>query len=123
MAMGADVGKSIEGLLRRSSRPVTTLHIEGSSVRLLAVRGGQVTQWGTEPLEPGLVQEGVVADPRAVGERIESLLAPYQQERSCGGAVRPSMRASHPRPPADGIPPAEGSSSSGDEEGVAGAAR
>jgi len=77
MAMVADIGKSIDGPLRRLSRPVTTLHIEGSSVRLLAVRGGRVTQWGTEPLEPGLVQEGVVADPRAVSERIESLLAAH----------------------------------------------
>ena len=77
MATRADVGKSIEGTRRRLSGPVTTLHIEGSSVRLLAVKGGQVTQWGTEPLEPGLVQEGVVADPKAVGERIESLLAAH----------------------------------------------
>jgi hypothetical protein len=75
MAMRADIGKSMAGPLRRLSRPVTTLHVEGSSVRLLAVRGGQVTQWGTEPLEPGLVEEGVVVNPRAVGGRIESLLA------------------------------------------------
>lgn len=75
--MGADIGKSIGGRLRGLSRPVTTLHIEDSSVRLLAARGGQVTQWGTEPLEPGLVQEGMVADPRAVGERIEALLAAH----------------------------------------------
>jgi len=75
--MKADVIRSIERPLRRLSRSVTTLHIEGSSVRLLAVRGGQVTEWGTEPLEPGLVRDGVVANPEAVGERIESLLAAH----------------------------------------------
>jgi hypothetical protein len=77
MAMTANLGKSIASPMRRLSRPVTTLHIEGSSVRLLTARGGQITRWGTEPLEPGLVQEGVVADPRAVGERMKSLLAAH----------------------------------------------
>jgi Tfp pilus assembly PilM family ATPase len=85
MAMRADVGESVERLVRRPSRSVTTLHIEGSSVRLLAARGGRVTQWGTEPMEPGLVQEGVVVDPKAVGERIESLLAAQNVGR--GGLV------------------------------------
>ena len=80
--MKADVVRSIEGPLRRFSQSVTTLHIEGSSVRLLAVRGGQATEWGTEPLEPGLVRDGVVADPGAVGERIESLLAAHRVGKS-----------------------------------------
>ena len=75
--MKVDVVRSIEGPLRRFSRPVVTLHIEGSSVRLLVVRGGQVTEWGTEPLEPGLVRDGVVADPEAVSEHIKSLLATH----------------------------------------------
>jgi type IV pilus assembly protein PilM len=82
IAMKADVVRSIEGPLRRFSQSVTTLHIEGSSVRLLAVRGGQATEWGTEPLDPGLVRDGVVADPEAVGERIESLLAAHRVGKS-----------------------------------------
>lgn len=80
--MKVDVIRSIERPLRRLSRSVTTLHIEGSSVRLLAVRGGQVAEWGTEPLEQGLVRDGVVADPEAVGERIESLLTTHHVTKS-----------------------------------------
>ncbi len=55
-------------------RSVVTLNVEGDSVRLLAVRGRRVTDWGLEPLEPGLVREGVIADPQAVGAHIRSLL-------------------------------------------------
>ena len=80
--MKVDVVRSIEGPLRRFSRPVTTLHIEGSSVRLLAVRNGKVTEWGTEELELGLVRDGVVADPEAVGECIDSLLTTHNVGKS-----------------------------------------
>ncbi len=80
--MKADVIRSIERPLRRLSRSVITLHIEGSSVRLLAVRSGQVTEWGTEPLEPGLVRDGVVANPKAVGERIRFLLTAHHVRKS-----------------------------------------
>jgi len=80
-AMNTGTVGSIAGRLRLLSRSVTTLHIEGSSVRLLAVRGKRVTEWGTEPLEPGLVRDGVVADPEAVAEHIKSLLATHHAER------------------------------------------
>lgn len=75
MAMNTGTISSITGRLRLFPQSATTLHIEGDSVRLLVVRGGQVAEWGVEPLEPGLVQDGVVADPEALGERIKSLLA------------------------------------------------
>lgn len=65
------------GLPRLFRRSVATLNVEADSVRLLAVTGKQVTEWGLEPLEPGLVREGVVLDPQAVGARIKSLLAAH----------------------------------------------
>ncbi len=73
----ADIVSSLKRPLRLLPRSVTTLHIEGSSVRLLAVRGEQITGWGMEPLEPGLVRDGVVGDSKAVGEHIKSLLAAH----------------------------------------------
>ena len=59
-------------------RSVVTLNVESDSVRLLTFKGRQVTDWGLEPLEPGLVHEGVVADPQAVGARIRSLLTSHR---------------------------------------------
>lgn len=73
--MRGHVPGSITAAMRLFSRSVITLHVEGDSVRLLAVRGGQITDWGLEPLEPGLVHGGVVADQEAVGMHVRSLMA------------------------------------------------
>lgn len=73
--MKTDMVSALRRPLRLLPRSVATLHIEGSSVRLLAVGGKRVTEWGTQPLEPGLVRDGVVAEPQAVSEHIKSLLA------------------------------------------------
>ena len=73
--MKIPVPRFATGLPRLFRRSVATLDVEGDSVRLLAVKGRQVTEWGLEELEPGLVREGVVADPQAVGAHIRSLLA------------------------------------------------
>ena len=59
-------------------RSAVTLNVESDSVRLLAVKGRQVMDWGMEALEPGHVREGVVADPQAVGARIRSLLTSHR---------------------------------------------
>jgi hypothetical protein len=56
------------------SRSTITLAIEGGSVRLLVVKGRRVTDWGIESLEPDLVADGVVADPKAVAAHFRSLL-------------------------------------------------
>lgn len=73
--MKAEMVSALKSPPRLLSRPVVTLHIEGSSVRLLVVKGKRVTEWRMEPLEPGLVRDGVVAEPEAVSEHIKSLLA------------------------------------------------
>lgn len=81
MTITAHAVGSIKGALRFPSQAVTTLHIESGSARLLTVRGRRATRWGTEPLEPGLVQDGLVTDPRLVGERIKSLLSSHRGGR------------------------------------------
>jgi hypothetical protein len=63
--------------IRLFSPLVTTLGIEGGSVRLLVAKGRRITDWGIEPLEPDLVADGVVVDPQAVGMHIRSLLASH----------------------------------------------
>jgi len=75
--MKVPVLSSIAGPMGLLSRPVITLHVEGDSVRLLVVRGRQITDWGVQPLEPGLVRGGVVADQQAVGMQVRSLLASH----------------------------------------------
>lgn len=63
--------------LKLFSGSVTTLDIEGGSVRLLVARGRRVTDWGIELLEPDLVADGVVADAQAVGTHIKSMMASH----------------------------------------------
>lgn len=76
--MRMPVLRLMRDLARLFHRSVVTLNVEGDSVRLLTVKGRQVTDWGLEPLEPGLVHEGVVADPQAVGAHIRSLLTSHR---------------------------------------------
>jgi len=80
--MNSGAVTSILGALRLRPQSVTTVHIEGSSVRLLVVKDKQITSWGIEPLEPGLVRDGVVADPKAVGRHISALFAAQHVGRS-----------------------------------------
>ena len=57
------------------AREITTLNIEGSSVRLLTVKDKRVQRWGDMPLEPGWVKEGLILDPSSVGLVIRNLFA------------------------------------------------
>ena len=56
------------------AKRVVTLDIDSTSVRLLELVGKRVRRWATAPLEPGLVENGVVVDPEAVGARIRELI-------------------------------------------------
>ncbi len=51
-----------------------TLNISNTSIRLLAVEGRRVTRWGEAPLASGLVRDGLILQPPAVGEAIGALL-------------------------------------------------
>ena len=50
-----------------------TLNISDTSIRILSVKGRKVRTWGNLPLEPGLVKDGLILQPKAVGESINTL--------------------------------------------------
>jgi type IV pilus assembly protein PilM len=50
-----------------------TLNITATSIRLLSVKGKQVEKWGSAPLAPGLVKDGFILQPKAVGAIIDAL--------------------------------------------------
>ena len=50
-----------------------TLNISDTSVRILSTKGRQVEKWGDMPLESGLVKDGLILQPKAVGESIDAL--------------------------------------------------
>ena len=55
-------------------RRTVTLNVEGRSIRVLAVRGASVTSWQEAPIDPGLLKEGVISDPQAVGMALKAIL-------------------------------------------------
>lgn len=54
-------------------RQVTTLNIEEHEIRLLVVSRGKVRKWASAPLAPGLIREGLIRDPAAVGSAVREL--------------------------------------------------
>jgi len=50
-----------------------TLNISATSIRLLSVKGSNVQKWGNAPLAPGLVRDGLILEPKAVGAAIGTL--------------------------------------------------
>ena len=50
-----------------------TLNISATSIRLLSVKGRDVQKWGNAPLAPGLVRDGLILEPEAVGAAIDTL--------------------------------------------------
>lgn len=52
----------------------TTLNISAKSISLLSVRRSQVEKWGSIPLASGLIKDGLILQPEAVGAAISDLL-------------------------------------------------
>jgi type IV pilus assembly protein PilM len=50
-----------------------TLSISTGSIRILTVKGRQVNKWESLPLNSGLVRDGLILQPQAVGETIDTL--------------------------------------------------
>jgi len=50
-----------------------TLNISATSIRLLSVEGKHVQKWGDATLASGLVSDGLILQPKAVGETIDAL--------------------------------------------------
>jgi len=78
LTMTEGISASIKSPLRLLARRVATLHIESDGARILVVKDNDVIEWGIEPLEPGLVRDGLVVDPKAVGDHISSLLVAHR---------------------------------------------
>ena len=55
------------------AKQVTTLFIEDTALRLLVGRGKQVEKWASLPLEPGLVQHGLIQDNIQIADKIKEL--------------------------------------------------
>ena len=56
---------------------MVTLDIEDNSIKLMVVRGKQVEAAASLPLEPGLIHDGVIINPAAVGQRIRELMTAH----------------------------------------------
>ncbi len=56
------------------AKTISTLFVRGDSVAYLAAKGRRVTRWIELPLEPGLVKDGLITDPKVVGSRIHGML-------------------------------------------------
>jgi Tfp pilus assembly PilM family ATPase len=50
-----------------------TLNINNRGIKILSVKRRQVKKWGSLPLESGLVRDGLILQPQAVGQAITSL--------------------------------------------------
>lgn len=50
-----------------------TLNVSSSVIRVLSVRERRVDKWGEAPLKPGLVRDGLILQPQATGEAIDTL--------------------------------------------------
>lgn len=62
----------------RGSQETVAVSIEESSLRLLTVKGDEVQKWGELPLEPGLIEKGLVRNPAQVGLALETLFGEQQ---------------------------------------------
>lgn len=55
------------------AKRVTTLFIRDTGINLLVMRGSEVDQWASLPLEPGLVSQGLVIDEAQVAEKVKQV--------------------------------------------------
>jgi type IV pilus assembly protein PilM len=55
------------------AKQVTTLFIRDTSINLLVMNGKQIKNWGSLPLEPGLVSQGLIVDEAQVADKVKQL--------------------------------------------------
>jgi type IV pilus assembly protein PilM len=55
------------------AKKVTTLFIRDDAINLLVMRGERVEKWAIMPLEPGLVNQGLIIDENKVAEKLKEL--------------------------------------------------
>ena len=64
------------------ARDATAIYIDDSAIRMLSMSGKRPRQWAIEPLEAGLVKDGLIVDEAEVATRIRSLRAKQQSVAS-----------------------------------------
>jgi type IV pilus assembly protein PilM len=62
-------------------RDVTTLVFESTDLRFLETKRGQVDKWGSTPLPPGLISEGLVTDAVEMGNVLGAVFADHGLDR------------------------------------------
>jgi type IV pilus assembly protein PilM len=55
------------------AKRVTTLFIRDTGVNLLVMKGKQVEKWASLPLEPGLVNQGLIVDEERVADKVKGI--------------------------------------------------
>ncbi|MDH4299986.1 MAG: pilus assembly protein PilM [Dehalococcoidia bacterium] len=55
------------------AKKVTTLYIRDNSINLLVMKGEKIDKWASQPLEPGLVNQGLIVDEAQVAEKVKRL--------------------------------------------------
>lgn len=70
------------------SKRTMTLDISSAAIRLLMTNGKRVERWASAPLEPGLIKEGLISDPLALGARLKHCI---ESSKMKGGKVVASI--------------------------------
>jgi type IV pilus assembly protein PilM len=55
------------------AKRVTTLFIRDTGINLLVMKGNQIEKWVSSPLEPGLVNQGLIVDEARVADRVKQV--------------------------------------------------
>ena len=55
------------------AKRVTTLFIRDTSINLLVMKGNQIEKWASSPLEPGLVNQGLIVDEPQVADKVKQI--------------------------------------------------
>jgi len=70
-----NVAPSPDRKVRKKIRsPILTLNIDRSEIRYLIIHRKKIIGWGSEPLDRGLIENGLIVDIPQVAARIESLI-------------------------------------------------
>lgn len=68
-------------LSKQRVRDATTVVVESTDIRYLTTRGGKVDRWGSTPLPEGLIEDGGVTDPPALGRVLDALFGEQNLDR------------------------------------------
>ncbi len=56
------------------AKKIVTLDIDSTAIRLLSISGHRVHKWACAPVMPGMIEDGAILDPQALGETVRHLM-------------------------------------------------